>query len=177
VSPQRAHAGPLCRGNSDQQALQIGAEDSCGRGEPQRVQKAGRRAQLKASMGLRSTRATARHRVVSDGGTSNVSEPESLRKTHLTLGPRGLLSGLSGLSGCVRAAALRTVYPEEGRDSIGGSPRHQRRPAEFMGHSPPDRGTCQASWHPNPVSLNAAVILLDGGFAILAFELRIGCGR
>jgi hypothetical protein len=64
-------------------------------------------------MGLRSTRATARHRVVSDGGTSNVSEPESLRKTHLTLGPRGLLSGY------VRAA-LRTVYPEEGRDSIGG---------------------------------------------------------
>ncbi len=68
-------------------------------------------------MGLRSTRATARQRVVSDGGTSNVSEPESLRKTHLTLGPRGLLSGLSG---CVRAAALRTVYPEERRDSMGG---------------------------------------------------------
>ena len=35
-------------------------------------------------MGLRSTRATARQREVSDGGTSNVSEPESLRKTHLT---------------------------------------------------------------------------------------------
>jgi hypothetical protein len=35
-------------------------------------------------MGLRSTRATARQREVSDGGTSSVSEPESLRKTHLT---------------------------------------------------------------------------------------------
>ena len=34
-------------------------------------------------MGLRSTRATARQREVSDGGTSLVSEPESLRKTHL----------------------------------------------------------------------------------------------
>ncbi len=37
-----------------------------------------------ASRGLRSTRATARHLEISDGGTSNVSEPESLRKTHLT---------------------------------------------------------------------------------------------
>jgi len=37
-------------------------------------------------MGLRSTRATARQLEVSDGGTSNVSEPESLRKTHLTSG-------------------------------------------------------------------------------------------
>jgi hypothetical protein len=41
-----------------------------------------------ASSGLRSTRTTARHAdvwdaAVSDGGTSNVSEPESLRKTHL----------------------------------------------------------------------------------------------
>jgi hypothetical protein len=35
-------------------------------------------------MGLRSTRATARQREVSDGGTSSVSEPESLRKTHLS---------------------------------------------------------------------------------------------
>jgi hypothetical protein len=35
-------------------------------------------------MVLRSTRATARHLEIPDGGTSNVSEPESLRKTHLT---------------------------------------------------------------------------------------------
>jgi hypothetical protein len=39
--------------------------------------------QISASMGLRSTRATARQREVCDGGTSSVSEPESLRKTHL----------------------------------------------------------------------------------------------
>ncbi|MGB7987203.1 MAG: hypothetical protein WCF54_18720 [Terracidiphilus sp.] len=39
-----------------------------------------------ASAGLRSTRATARQREVSEGGTSNVSEPESLRKTHLASG-------------------------------------------------------------------------------------------
>ena len=84
MSPQRAHAGPLWTGNSVQQTSQIGTEESCGRGEPQRAQKAGRRAQPIASMGLRSTRATARHREVSDGGTSNISEPESLRKTHLT---------------------------------------------------------------------------------------------
>jgi len=88
VSPQRAHAGPLWIGNSDQHALQIGAKESCGRGEPQRLQKLGRRAQLKASTGLRSTRATARHRDAPDGVTSNVSEPESLRKTHLSSGLR-----------------------------------------------------------------------------------------
>ena len=76
-------------GNSIQQASQIGTEESCGRGKPQREHEAGRRAQLKASMGLRSTRATARHREVSDGGTSIVSEPESLRKTHLSLRKRG----------------------------------------------------------------------------------------
>jgi hypothetical protein len=84
VSPQRAHTGPLWTGNSIQQASQIGTLESCGSGEPQREQEAGRRAQLKASMGLRSTRATARQREVSDGGTSSVSEPEFLRKTHLS---------------------------------------------------------------------------------------------
>ena len=89
VSPQRKHRGPLRAGKSIQQALQIGAEESCGRGEPQRAQEAGKRAQPKASMGLRSTRATARQREVSDGGTSNVSEQESLLKTHLSWGWRG----------------------------------------------------------------------------------------
>ena len=88
VSPQRAHAGPLRTGNSVQQTSQMGTEERCGRGEPQRAQEAGSRAQPIAFMGLRSTRATARQREVSDGGTSNVSEPESLRKTHLTLGRR-----------------------------------------------------------------------------------------
>jgi hypothetical protein len=61
----------------------MGTEVRCGRGEPHKAQEAGRRAQPSASMGLRSTRATARQREVSDGGTSNVSEPESLRKTCL----------------------------------------------------------------------------------------------
>jgi hypothetical protein len=43
------------------------------------------RAQLTESKGLRSTRTTARHREVPEAGTSNVSVPESLRKTHLTV--------------------------------------------------------------------------------------------
>ena len=64
------------------------------------------------SKGLRSTRATARHRVVSDGGTSNVSEPESLRKTHLTWGEVPLGNGLRG-------ATLATVYPDGGGDALG----------------------------------------------------------
>lgn len=84
TSPQRAHTGPLWTGNSAQQTSQIGTVESRGRGEPQRVQKAGRSAQPNESMGLRSTRATARHREVSDGGTASVNELESLRKTHLT---------------------------------------------------------------------------------------------
>jgi hypothetical protein len=66
--------------------LQIGTKEGRGRGEPQRVLEAGRRVQTTASTGLRSTRTTARHRVVSAGGTSIVSEPESLRKTHLNRG-------------------------------------------------------------------------------------------
>ncbi len=85
-SPQRAHEGPLWTGISDQQTSQIGTEESCGRGEPQREQVAGRRAQPKASMGLRSTRATARHREVCDGGRSYVMEPKALLKTHLASG-------------------------------------------------------------------------------------------
>src|SRR5581483_1339743 len=44
----------------------------------------GNRMQEMASMGLRSTRDTARHLEISDGGTSSVNELESLRKTHLT---------------------------------------------------------------------------------------------
>jgi len=86
ASPQREQAGPLSGGNSVQQRSQIGAIESCGSREPQRTQGEGKTAQLTASMGLRSTRTTARHREVSGGGTSNVSEPESLRKTHLTRG-------------------------------------------------------------------------------------------
>jgi hypothetical protein len=77
----------------------MGTEESCGRGRPQRTHEAGKRAQLTASMGLRSTRATARQLEVSEGGTSNVSEPESLRKTHLTCSGRSRF-----------CAALPTVY-------------------------------------------------------------------
>jgi hypothetical protein len=107
VSPQQAQTGPLWTGNSVQQTSQIGAEESCGSGEPQRTQQEGRRAQLSASMGLRSTRATARHREVPDGVTSNVSEPESLRKTHLASGWRKSTR-----------TTLRSVYPDAHLDSI-----------------------------------------------------------
>jgi hypothetical protein len=61
----------------------MGTDERSGRGEPQRAQPEGRRAQLIASRGLRSTRATARHADVPDGGTSSVSEFGSLLKTHL----------------------------------------------------------------------------------------------
>lgn len=82
-SPQRTHAGLEWRGISVQQASQIGTEEKRGRGDPQRVQNEGRRVQLTASMGLRSTRAMARQREISDRGRSIVSEPKSLLKTHL----------------------------------------------------------------------------------------------
>jgi len=41
-----------------------------------------------SSKGLRSTRTTARHRVVSDGGTTVVLAPVILWKTHLAAGQR-----------------------------------------------------------------------------------------
>ena len=75
---------PPKRGSSLQQTAQIGIDRSCGGGVPQRVREAGETVQLIAPMGLRSTRTIARQREVGDGGTSSVSEPESLRKTHLT---------------------------------------------------------------------------------------------
>jgi hypothetical protein len=77
--------------NSIQQASQIGTEESRGREEPQREQSEGSNAQLAASTGLRSTRATARHAEVSDGGTSSVSELCSLLKTHLASRNRPVL--------------------------------------------------------------------------------------
>ena len=79
-------------------------------------------AQLKASTGLRSTRETARQREVSEVGTSNVSEPESLRKTHLTSRPHPERSCLH--------AALATVYSDIARRAIGNH--------EFM-HLAPNR--------------------------------------
>jgi hypothetical protein len=86
LSPQRAHAGPLGTGNSVQQTGQIGVAERRGRLEPQRAHEAGRRAQLKLSRGLRSTRTTARHLVVSDGGTVIELAPVFLWKTHLASG-------------------------------------------------------------------------------------------
>src|SRR5208282_1960731 len=82
---QRAQTGPLWTGNSDQQTGQIGTEESCGRGEPHRAQEEGSRAQLKLSIGLRSTRTTARQRVVCASGTSVMRMAVSLEKTHLAL--------------------------------------------------------------------------------------------
>ena len=64
------------------------------------------RAQLNESMGLRSTRTTARQREVPEAGTSNVSEPEALRKTHLTCGRPGSTP-----------AALPSVYSGQAADS------------------------------------------------------------
>lgn len=61
----------------------MGTEERRGKGEPQKGQDAGRMAQLKASTGLRNTRATARHAEDPELGTSTVSEPEFLLKTHL----------------------------------------------------------------------------------------------
>ena len=78
-SPQRRQTVPLSLEISDQQASQIGTEERRGRGEPQRAQGAGRRVEPIASdietRGLRSTRAMARQRDVSDSGPSIVSEP------------------------------------------------------------------------------------------------------
>src|SRR5947209_14955023 len=117
-------------GTSIQQTSQIGTEERRGRGEPQRAQPEGRKAQLAASSGLRRTRATARHVEVLDG-TSNVSEPESLRKTHLTGGEaihpphhylypfRSLVARLRALAVPLQAAIrselfvrLRRQYPQ-----------------------------------------------------------------
>lgn len=66
-----------------QQGSQIGTEERRGSGKPQRAQEAGRRAQPRASAGLRRTRTTARQREVSDGGISNARLRALLRKTHL----------------------------------------------------------------------------------------------
>lgn len=78
-------------------------------------------AQPSASRGLRSTRATARHRLTSDGGTSNVSDLESLRKTHLTLGKR-----------VEQCATLRTVYAERAGESTGEDCSAESRGKEWV---------------------------------------------
>src|SRR5271166_3177635 len=105
--PQRAHTVLLSTENSVQQTSQMGTEERCGRGEPQREHEDGKRAQLKASMGLRNTRTTARQREVSEVGTSHVSELESLLKTHLTFGWQASTPD-----------ALPPVYAQRAGDSI-----------------------------------------------------------
>ena len=108
ASPQRAQAGPLQAENSDQQTGQIGTEESRGRGEPQRAQEAGSRAQLKLSIGLRSTRTTARHRVVCDGGTS-------VMRMAVSLGRRTSLRGKADdAARCAKYSASRK-FPARGR--------------------------------------------------------------
>ena len=84
MSPQRAHMESRL-GRELQTSRQHRLERKRGAGgENRRAEhEAGKRVQLTASMGLRSTRDTARHLEISDGGTSSVSERESLRKTHL----------------------------------------------------------------------------------------------
>jgi hypothetical protein len=82
-SPQRMHTGPLRTEKSAQHTSQIETEESRGRGVPHKAQEAGSRAQLIVSRGLRSTRTTARHFVVSDGGTSPGLALQFVWKTHL----------------------------------------------------------------------------------------------
>lgn len=85
-SPQRTQPTPVRAGISVQQTAQIGTEESRGSREPQREHEAGRSVQPKLSMGLRSTRTTARHRWVSEVGTTFALASEVLWKTHLASG-------------------------------------------------------------------------------------------
>lgn len=105
-SPQRWHVGGAWMGNSIQQTSQIGTRESRGRSAPQREQEAGKSVQLKLSKGLRSTRTTARQRVVGDGGTSLTAMRESLWKTHLAIAQRP-----SGLPGSASIAQLEFRAP------------------------------------------------------------------
>jgi len=111
ASPQRAQTEPDWTGNSDQQTGQIGTEESSGKGEPQRAQEVGRRAQLKLSIGLRSTRTTARQRVVCANGTSAVRMAVSLEKTHLASGQKP--NRCSPMRQVYRMAGILACGPEE----------------------------------------------------------------
>jgi hypothetical protein len=111
ASPQRAQTEPDWTGNSDQQTGQIGTEESSGKGEPQRAQEEGSRAQLKLSIGLRSTRTTARQRVVCANGTSAVRIAVSLEKTHLASGQKP--NRCSPMRQVYRMAGILACGPEE----------------------------------------------------------------
>jgi hypothetical protein len=163
ASPQRAQAGTVWTGNSDQQTGQIGTEESAGRGEPQRSQEEGRRAQLKLSIGLRSTRTTARQRVVCARGTSVTRMAVSLEKTHLASGQSrtdaarcGKYSARAETSAQGRSPRMLEAWP--GRVGLGvrskalqkttrgRKPKEAtpcasigRQPAVFMGQDASDR--------------------------------------
>jgi hypothetical protein len=145
-------------GNSVQQIRQMGVKERCGSGDPQRAQEAGRRAQLKASMGLRSTRTTARQREISDGGRSDVSDLESLPKTHLASRRR------NGWR-----AALPTVYPDWAADSIViGHPAAMRRFALQIG-----LGMSKSMWKPGGASCSILFVSLDEGLSIIAEDRKL----
>lgn len=111
-SPQRIHAGPIWPETSDQHASHIGAEENCGRGEAQREQDAGKRMQLTASMGLRSTRTTARHLEIPDSGTPSADKLGSLRKTHLA--PKAVAKLPHNLSIAVLSETSNSNYIRRG---------------------------------------------------------------
>lgn len=126
ASPQRAQAPSPRAGNSPQHGKQIGIKESRGRGEPQRAQEEGRRMQLKLSKGLRSTRTTARHQMVSDGGTMVVLAPLTLWKTHLASG---------------RSSKMLPVAPSIAQDEFSAPAQrsHSPSPRSEKGNQPHER--------------------------------------
>jgi len=178
ASPQRAQTEPDWTGNSDQQTGQIGTEESSGKGEPQRAQEEGRRAQLKLSIGLRSTRTTARQRVVCANGTSAVRMAVSLEKTHLASGQKP--NRCSPMRQVYRMAGILACGPEEivalsrGLKGLFSTPRRNEGEGwgtNFLriGESGPRAGldSCN-SRSPNP---------RDGGTHCLHPFFVVGTGR
>ena len=178
ASPQRAQTEPDWTGNSDQQTGQIGTEESSGKGEPQRAQEVGRRAQLKLSIGLRSTRTTARQRVVCANGTSAVRIAVSLEKTHLASGQKP--NRCSPMRQVYRMAGILACGPEEivalsrGLKGLFSTPRRNEGEGwgtNFLriGESGPRAGldSCN-SRSPNP---------RDGGTHCLHPFFVVGTGR
>ncbi len=155
------HTGPLEKGISIQQASQTGTEQRRGSGEPQREQGAGRRVEPIASRGLRSTRTMARQRDVSDSEPSIVSEPEFLRKTHLTLAAREMEIAAPALSISI-ALSLRFLQVRcHSRQPLTGQftalsrrylrvwPNHNPRNSRFPG---PQNANGRRAHSPPPVS-------------------------
>jgi len=127
TSPQREHTGSFWAGNSAQQASQIGTVERSGRGEPQRAQTAGSKAQLTASTGLRSTRTTARHAEVPDRGNLPVSAFGLLLKTHLTAGNRTYCKFLATLPCLYLYAFADSMANQVDEKMVRNLSPHQRR--------------------------------------------------